>query len=210
MKRYLVIISALSLLLHACGGSEEIQTVAIRPVKYAKIQERGASQTHTFSGTSQSSKETKLSFRVSGIINTLNVKVGQEVRQGQMIARLDPSDYNVMYEQSLAQLKSAETQIKQARAQRVSSKSNFDRIEKLYENNSLPLSDFDQAKTNYEAAESTFESALAQVAASQKQVESAANQLNYTQVNAPFSGIITQVMVEENELVNTGSPIASL
>lgn len=196
--------------LGACGGVEQQEKLPIRPVRYAKVSQEGSALIQRFSGTSQASKETKLSFRVAGDINSIFVVVGEEVVAGQLVAQLDPTDYNVQYEQALAQLKSAETQIKQARAQLVTSKSNYQRIEKLYENNSLPLSDFDQAKSNFEASESQYEAAIAQVTASRKQVESSVNQLNYTQLKAPFSGIITQVYVEENENVGSGTPIIGI
>ena len=92
----------------------------------------------------------------------------------------------------------------------VTTKSAYQRVEKLYENNSVPLSEYEQAKASYEAAQSQQAAALAQVTAAQKQVEAAKNQVSYARLTAPFSGIITNVMAEENELVGSGNPIATL
>ena len=200
-----------SLILLSCGKKETTETeVPLRPVRYGKIIKSGGEASHTFSGTAQSSKEAKLSFKVNGTINNIPVKVGDRVRQGQVIATLDAIDYSVQYDQSVAQLKSSQTQIKSAEAQLISSKSTFERVEKLYENNSVPLSEFEQAKTGYEAAQSQYNAAVAQVTASQKQVESAKNQVSYARLTAPFSGVVTAVNVEENELVGSGNVVAVL
>ncbi len=182
----------------------------LRPVRYGKVIKTGSAETQIFSGIAQSNKASHLSFKVAGTIADLKIKVGDRVRRGQLIARLDALDYSVQYDQAVAQLKSAETQIKSAETQLVTTRSTYERIEKLYENNSVPLSEYEQAKASYEAAQSQQAAALAQVTASQKQVEAAKNQVNYARLSAPFSGIITAVNAEENELVGAGNPIAIL
>lgn len=195
----------------ACSGKKVEKTESIvRPVRFGKVIKSGSAASQTFSGTAQSNKEAKISFKVAGTINSLRVKVGDRIRIGQVIAQLDAIDYSIQYEQAVAQFKSAETQIKSAESQLTATKSTYQRVEKLYENNSVPLSEYEQAKTSYEAAQSQHEAAIAQVAASKKQVESSKNQVNYAQLAAPFSGVITAIMVEENELVNSGTPIAIL
>ena len=123
---------------------------------------------------------------------------------------MDATDYNIQYEQAVANRKSAETQIKSAETNLITTKSTYERVEKLYENNSVPLSEYEQAKSAFEGAKSQYDAALAQVAASEKQVEASRNQVAYTSLRAPFSGVITQLNVEENELVNSGTPVAVL
>ena len=182
----------------------------IRPVKYQQVVRSNNVDRRRFSGVVKSSMESKMSFKVAGTINQINVKVGDRLRTGQLIARIDATDYNVNLDQAVAQLKNSETQIKKAETNLNSSKSNYLRIEKLYENNSVPLSEYEQAKANFEAAQSQYDASIAQTTASNKQVESAGNQVQYTSLLAPFSGVITQVAVEENEMVGSGSPIATL
>lgn len=211
MKNKYAFIITISFFLFACGGEkkEQIEEI-IRPVRYGTVQMQGAAESHAFSGTAQSSKHAKLSFKVAGTINSLQVKVGDKIRKGQAIASMDAIDYSVEYDQAVANLKNAQTGIKSAQSQLITTKSTYERVEKLYENNSLPLSDYEQAKSAYEAAEAQYNASLAQVTAAQKQVDAASNQVSYTRLTAPFSGIITEVNVEENELVNSGSPIAAL
>ena len=182
----------------------------LRPVRYGTVLRSGEVAGQSFSGIVQASMEAKLSFKVGGTINRMAVKVGDVVGKGQLIASLDARDYSVQQEQAKAQLKSAETQVKSAEAQLLNSRSTYERIEKLYENNSVSLSEFEQAKTALEASQASYEAAVAQASVSSTQVQSASNQVSYATLTAPFSGIITAVNVEENELVGSGVVVALL
>ena len=209
----LIFISILFFLLTLTSCAEEkIEETPeiIRPIRYGKIIKSSDAGNRTFSGAAQSSKTANLSFKVAGTVNQLHCKVGDRVPKGHVIALLDATDYSVQLEQAVAQSKSAETQIKSAETQLITSKSTYERIEKLYENNSVPLSEYERAKGSYEAAQSQYDAAIAQSTASNKQAQAAQNQVSYSKLRAPFSGIIIRVNVEENELVNSGTPIAIL
>ena len=210
IKTYSLLI-LITFVFFSCGADKKTEIVeSIRPVKYGKVMMNGDALSETFSGSAQSSKESKVSFKVSGTLNRLNVKVGDVVRKGQLIAKVDQTDYSVQYQQSVANNKSSVTQIQSAKSQLVNSKATYQRIEKLYENGSVSISEFEQAKSGLELAEASYNAAIAQSSASEKQVESAQNQVRYSSLFAPFSGVITAVMVEENELVGSGTPVASI
>jgi len=94
---------------------------------------------------------------------------------------------------------------------------NLKRFEKLYETNSISISDFEQAKSSYQGAEASYKAAQTQVEAakageksSESMAKSAANQVNYTKLTAPFSGIITRINIEPNELVGQGNPVLEI
>lgn len=198
-------------LLAACGKEkDQVIVETIRPVRFGKVIMSIDALSETFSGSAQSSKESKVSFKVSGTLTRLNVKVGDVVRKGQLLAKIDQTDYSVQYQQSVANNKTSETQIQSAKSQLINSRATYQRIEKLYENNSVSISDFEQAKSGLELAEASYNASIAQANASEKQVESAQNQIRYSNLIAPFSGVITAVMVEENELVSSGTPIATI
>lgn len=206
------ILPFLVLLLWSCGGKEKVAETEeiIRPVRYAQI---GSSHVHgdvTFSGVALAEKESSLSFKVGGNVRSLNVKVGDKVRKGQLLATVDASDYAIQADQAKASTKGAEAQVKTALTQMQIAKSTYERIERLYENGSVSVSEFDQAKSQYEAAKSQHEAAVTQVTSANKQVQAASNQVNYTRLYAPYAGIITEKMSELNELVGAGSPIFKL
>ncbi len=156
----------------------------------------GGVQTRTFSGTAKSGTETKLSFKVSGNIQSLNVKVGQEVSRNNLIATLDDSDLQLQYEQNDAAVKNAGAQEKQA-------KSNYERVRSLYENGSTSLSDYESAKASYESARANESSA-------KKSRKLAKAQLGYTRLYAPVGGKIATVDAEVNENVSSGQQIVML
>ncbi len=211
MKNQFILLIAIFLLVACGGGKEEVaQQVVYRPIKFAKVTNASAHTIRSFTGIAQSEKEAKLSFRVAGTVRSLNVKLGDRVRQGQVIATIDPADYSIQADQAVASQKGAEANLKSSENQLIIARSNYQRIEKLYENNSVPLSEFEQAKSNFETAQSQYEAALTQVTSAQKQSQSARNQVKYTQLIAPFSGIISSVMIEANEIVGSGTPVAIL
>ena len=211
MKYSVIIFLFLALLLSGCGSQKtEIVEEPLRPVRFAQISNKHSLGQTTFSGAAKSSKTSNLSFKVNGKIDQIKVQVGDLVRRNQLIAVLDPTDYNIQLDEAIAQLRSAETQVKSAGTQLNNAKSTYLRVERLYENNSVSLSEYEGAKTNYEATQSSDEASKAQVALAQKQVQAARNQVNYTRLTAPYQGIITQVVVEENELISTGAPIVNI
>lgn len=224
MKMSLKYLLFISILFSMCRTQEEEKIVRTRPVKHMTIQKSGVTDSHTFSGSAQSKEEANLSFKVAGTVSTINVKVGDLIKRGQNIAIIEPTDYEVSLQQAEAQQRGAEaneqssqTQIKSAEASYIAAKSSYQRITKLYENNSVSLSDFEQAKANYEAASAQYEAAKSQfeaakynTSASKGGKAAAQNQVSYTRLNAPFSGVISQQLVEENELVGSGTPIVTL
>ncbi|MEL7250118.1 MAG: efflux RND transporter periplasmic adaptor subunit [Bacteroidota bacterium] len=211
MTRLLLL--TLVLVLSACGGGEEADTsgeVSLRPVRYQTIGFAQNGAQHTYSGVAQADQLSKLSFRVGGTIRSVNVKLGDRVRRGQLIATIDPIDYSIQADQASASEKGAEANLQSAETQLINARSNYYRIEKLYENNSVPLNDFEQAKSAYESAQSSYEAAQTQVTSAQKQSQSARNQVSYTRLTAPFNGVITAINAEVNELTGSGTPIAEL
>ena len=148
MTRLLLLMLVLAL--SACGGENEVDQsdeVSLRPVRYQTIGFAQNGAQHTYSGVAQADQLSKLSFRVGGTIRSVNVKLGDRVRRGQLIATIDPSDYSIQADQAVASEKGAEANLQSAETQLINARSTYQRIEKLYENNSVPLSDFEQAKS---------------------------------------------------------------
>lgn len=187
---------ALPIVMIACTSETTSEAIPIRPVQFYELEPSLQSGVATFTGVTKSGQEAAVAFKVSGVVEQLPVKNGQRVKRGQLLASLDPEDYALQVEQANVQVKQAQTSLNVAR-------STYERVERLYEGNSVSLSEFEQAKGNYEASE-------AQLAAAEQQVQAAQNQLNYTQLRAPFSGVISNLNVEEGELVGVGNPIAIL
>lgn len=222
--RFYASLALIVLLLSSCGNDEGETKEPIRQVKFAEIGNTQGNEHYTFSGSIISENEVDLSFKVAGILSSVNVKLGDKVDRGLLIAAIEPADYTIQSNQAVAQKEgaiankqSAEANAKAAESQLINAQSTYDRVSKLYENNSLSLSEYQQAKAGLDAAQAQYDAAMSQVRAANSQVstahqqlQAANNQVNYTRLVSPISGVVTRVLKEANELVNAGSVIATV
>jgi RND family efflux transporter MFP subunit len=191
----ILVLLTVSLILASCGKDEE-QLETIRPVRYTQVFSTGGSRVRTFSGVARSGQESRLSFRVPGIVRRVAVALGDKVGRGDLIAQLDPSDYELRVEQTEARLTNAQAQARNAAA-------SYERVRSLYENNSASRTDFDTARA-------ANESATAGAQAAEKELELARLQLGYARLTAPTDGDIASVEVEVNENVQVGQTVVVL
>jgi RND family efflux transporter MFP subunit len=177
-----------------CANKESLEE-AIRPVYFQKVDRNAGTEIRSFSGVAQPQDEAKLSFKVGGTIQEIAVQLGDTINEGKLIARLDATDYRINYNKAAASLKNAEVQLTTA-------KSAFLRIESLYAGNNASLNDYEKAKAQYESAQ-----AMAQTA--NEQVSAAQNQLDYTSLEAPYSGTVSAILAKENEMTGAGHPVVA-
>ena len=78
----------------ACQEPPKEPAPVIRPVRFIAIEPGGGDSSRALAGTAKSSQESNLSFRVSGRVEEVTAKVGQKVKAGTMLARLDPDKHN--------------------------------------------------------------------------------------------------------------------
>ncbi|GFZ81739.1 hemolysin D [Aquaticitalea lipolytica] len=180
----------------SCSEKKQETQKPVRPVKYQEIGYSGGEKIRTFSGTAQTDKVINLSFRNSGIITLFDIKLGQKVKKGQLIAKLDNVQSRLAYEQALTQLNSAESQMNTA-------KLSLNRIRSLYEKGSSSLSDFESAKNAYRTAQESYQSA-------QRGVDIQREQVRFGFLYAPSDGVISAVNAEMDENVGPGQTIAIL
>ncbi len=180
----------------SCQTEEEPPAEVIRPVRYMEVLSTGGGRARVFSGEARADTEARLSFKVGGTVSALPVRVGDQVDKGQLIAELDPSDFELQVEQSRAALIQAQAQERNARAA-------YERTRTLYESENATKSDLDSARAAAEGGRASVNSA-------QKQLQLARRQLQYTRLLAPESGSIASVDVEVNENVTAGQEIVML
>lgn len=209
MRRLALVFLIVSLA--SCGSEAPIEEEKrIRPVKHATIQPATGMETHTFSGVAKAQNETNLSFKVAGTLSFIGVELGDRVSKGQLIATIDPADYNIQTKQAVSQKESSVANAKAAETQLINAQATYDRVAKLYENNSVALSEYQQAKAGLDAAQAQYDAAQSQVNAADQQVQAADNQVSYARLVAPMNSVITAVQVEANEMVNAGMVVATV
>ena len=199
------------LFLVACGRQEKVEEAeVIRPVRTIVLEKTGSRAIKQFSGVVRSSMESALSFRVGGTLETLHVKVGDLVEKRTLLAQLDETDYKVKYDQAVAAKNNAIANRKSAETNVSTARSNYERIEKLYESNSVPISELEKAENDYKTANAQLAATASNIDTTNSQIEGAQNQLKYTKLIAPFAGIITSIPIEENELVSSGTTVMKI
>jgi RND family efflux transporter MFP subunit len=190
MKR--LTMGLVALLLVGCA-EEAVVEKAIRPVRSQVVAASGASRVRSFAGVAKAGLESQLSFRVGGTVERVPARVGATVKRGQILAQLDPTDYELKVQEAVAGLA-------QAKAAERNAEADYDRVRGLYENNNASLRELDGARA-------TAESSEAQVEAAEKRLEQARQQLSYSTLRAPVDGQVAAVDVEVNENVSSGQKL---
>lgn len=180
----------------SCGDEKKEEKKVIRPVSYQEVGYLGGEKSRTFSGTSKTDEVVNLTFRNGGIITTFDIKLGQNVKKGQLLAKLDNVQSRLNYENAISSLNSAASQMN-------TSKSNLDRVRSLYEKGSSSLSDYESAKNSFLTAEASHESA-------KRTVDIQQDQIRFGYLYSPADGTIASVNAEVNEFASAGQNIAVL
>ncbi len=167
------------------GCSEELpqpENTAPKLVKAITLSGGEHSRFRHFPAVVEASEDATLAFRVSGELQQLLVQPGQNVEKGQLIAKLDPTDFQIALEQAQANYDLAKAQ--------------FNRAEQLLEKQLASRSGYDEAKAQLQVTEAALKSAQTNLA--------------YTELRAPFTGQVAQRFIENFENITAQQAIVSL
>jgi RND family efflux transporter MFP subunit len=183
-------------LLASCSRTEEPPPPEIRPVRSMTVDKRAEGETISLTGTVQARTEVNLAFRIDGRLVERLVNVGDPVKPGQLVARLDPENEESALQAAQAQLVGAQARLVEARNQ-------YARLKGLVAENAISRSAFDLSEANFRSAESQVESAQAQVALSR-------NRLSYTRLVSDVVGTVTLQGAEPGEIVAAGRMVVQV
>lgn len=154
-------------------------------------------------GSVRASQRTEVGAQVSGKIISLNVKLGQAVKKGDLIAEIDASNQSNSLSTAEASLASYQAKLKSAQVALEVAQSNYVRLSKLYKSDSASLSDLETAKNTLASAKATVDEVKSQIQTAQISVNDAKTNLNYTQIISPMDGVIVSVPVSVGQTVNS-------
>lgn len=183
-------------LLSACQRETQKPEPEIRPVRTVTIESRAAGGSAALTGTVQAQTEINQSFRIDGRLIERTVDIGDTVKRGQLIARLDPQNEESGVQAARAQVSAAQARLIEARA-------NFERMRDLVAEDAVSRAQFDQAEALRKTAES-------QVEAAQSQLSLAQNRLSYTRLVSDVDGIVTARGPEPGEVVSPGRMVVQV
>lgn len=146
-------------------------------------------------GLVESTNSATVSAQVSGRVEKVLVDVGDNVPAGATLVTITSVEQYQMLTQ-------AQAQVAAAKATLVAEQQEFDRVTSLVERELLPAAERDRAKAR-------LDNAKAQLRSAEAAVERAEEQLSYTEVRAPYGGIVSERLVEPGELVQPGTPLLS-
>lgn len=195
IRRLLPLLAATALLT-ACQREVEQPAPEIRPVRTITIEKRAAGSTVAITGNVQAQNEINEAFRIDGRLIERLVDVGDTVKKGQLIARLDPQNEESGVQAARAQLSAAQARLIEARA-------TFERMRDLVAEDAVSRQQFDQAEALRKTAEAQVEAARSQLTLSQ-------NRLGYTQLHASVTGVVTSRGPEPGEVVAPGRTIVQV
>ncbi|GAB6282817.1 MAG: efflux RND transporter periplasmic adaptor subunit [Ignavibacterium sp.] len=176
-----IIIVLIGFLLTSCGKEEKKQAEDLVPVKTVKVYKSSLIKPIITSGKVEASLESKLSFKISGIIESINYDEGDVVEKGAVIASLN-----------LAEIKANVAKTEQGYEK---AKRDFERVKNLYNDEVVTLEQYQNSETALEVAKSDFEIAKFN--------------LEHSQIIAPTKGTILKEFANENEMINAGYPVVA-
>jgi RND family efflux transporter MFP subunit len=166
---------------------------AALPFKVGTVQFREVDQTYAAEGLVEAVNQSTVSAQISGRIVELKFDVGDYVKQGQVIARIDESVVG-------QQVAGSQAQVAQARANLENAKASYERSQQLFAQKFISQAALDKATAEYKAAQ-------AQAAASMAGAGEAAATRRFATLTAPYSGVVSARHVELGEMALPGKPI---
>ncbi|MFA6902997.1 MAG: efflux RND transporter periplasmic adaptor subunit [Gallionellaceae bacterium] len=170
------------------GSAQAAEQLAVIRAEYREV-----AQTYSVEGVVEAVRQSTVSAQISGRVKEVNFDVGDTVKKGQVILRIDERETG----QALA---GSQAQVMQAQAALTQAKANYQRSLQLFEQKYISQSALDKAKADYDVA-------LAQAAASEAGESQSALAHAYASVIAPFGGVVASRLVEMGEMVTVGKPL---
>ncbi len=139
--------------------------------------------------------------QVSGTIKQIHVDYNSPVKQGQLIAQIDPSAFEAQVQQAKANLLSAEANLQRAEANLADAKRTMERNRTLFEKNLIARSDLDSSETRYEAEKAQVKASGGQIAQADASLKLAETNLKYTRIISPVDGVVISRNVDVGQTV---------
>ena len=170
------------------SAAQAAEQLAVAPVQYREV-----AQTYSAEGVAEAVRQSTVSAQIAGRVKEINFDVGDTVKKGQVILRID--------EREAAQaVAGSQAQLMQAQAAMQNAKSNYERSRQLFAQKFISQAALDKAQADYKMA-------LAQAAASEAGAGQSALARGYAAVTAPYGGVVSARLVEVGEMVTVGKPL---
>lgn len=196
---YTTLLSALFLGFYSCGNSTQEQTEDTRPTVSVQVNTVSSENNPAFltaSGVVEAVNSTTLSTRMMGFVDKIHVNVGDKVSKGQLLVSINNSDLSAKQAQASAGVTEAQAAFDNA-------EKDYNRFKSLFEDNSATRKELDDMRANYNMAKARLDGAKAMGS-------EVSSQFAYSDLRAPFNGVVTSRMIEVGDMANPGVPLLSV
>ena len=197
--RKFVVLSAAMMVLTACQSEDNTAMdaePAVRGLRTVLVEAQESTTIRRFPSVLQPAEVTTLSFEVGGKLGPVDLKVGQVVQEGQLLASIDPKSLEI-------QVESSEAAVAQAQATAENALANLERQKELFDKKVT-------TRSNLDAAQTTANTSAASLQQAKKQLENAKENLGKADLRSTIDGIVNSVLVEPFSVVAVGTPVATL
>ena len=164
------------------------EQLAVAPVQYREV-----AQTYSAEGVVEAARQSTVSAQIAGRVKEILFDVGDTVKKGQVILRIDERE-------AAEAVAGSQAQVMQAQAAMQNAKSNYERSRQLFAQKFISQAALDKAQADYKMA-------LAQAAVSEAGAGQSALARGYAAVTAPYGGVVSARLVEVGEMVTVGKPL---
>lgn len=194
--KFIVLLPLALLALSACREEEDTGEAPVRGLKAHLVTATPTIQTRRFPAVLEPSEITSLSFEISGVLQSLDLAVGQRVTAGTALATLDETTLEL-------QVASAQAAVDQAQSNATNANETLERQTSLLASGTVTRVTVDQAQVQADAAN-------AQLVQAERSLDTARENLGKADLTAPFDGIISAVQATSFTTVAAGTPIATM
>lgn len=198
MKKITIIFAIVALILTASCGKDKAAQKATAPAIAVKVSTPLAegSSFLSASGKIEAVQNANLSTRMMGYVTETYANVGDKVSKGQLLLRINSADISAQGAQVSASITEAKAAFRNA-------EKDYNRFKTLYGQSSVSQKEMDDITANYEMAKARLEGAT--------QMKNQVNaQLSYSNISAPFNGVVTGKFINKGDMANPGMPLISI
>ena len=214
--------------LAACGEkprrSEAASSAAPVAVQTVTVKSAEGPQTYDAVGTVRARTSAVISTKVMGYVREVRFQTGDYVRQGQLLVALDSRDLDAQHRQAEAAVRQAKSAMPEVESAMAAAKANLDlaqvtfhRMKELFDKKSISNQEYDEssarlkaAQANYDMARAKREQLTSKIAQAEEGSQAAGVMRGYSQIVAPFDGVVVEKQVEPGNLAAPGAPLATI
>ena len=194
----LIVLAAVAALITVLlSGSSDSQPIDDKiPVKVHVINDQATVETISVPGTTKSAERVLLRFQVSGRVLNKQVSLGDSVLTGAVLAELDNPEIKPLAERAIQNRQQAQVQFEQAQR-------DYQRIDDLFKEQAVTKQEWEQVKTRLDSARTA-------ISVAQAEAQRTARLVKELQLKAPFNSVVTEILIDQGEVVQAGTPAIRL